>query len=572
MGNLDFERVFRGFVREVETQKVMTAIPTTQPRVTWIRNTAGPLLVLCVLGVFHAVTLRSSEPIFNGDENRHVMTAVYFHDLLADGGYTNPKRHAEQYYLQYPAISVLIWPPLFHAQVGGTMLVFSTAVEVARASILLMAALALVYFYRLVRFTHDERTAAFATLLCGLSPMVFKYSQYVMLEIPTLAWSMAAIFHFVRAVDEDNSRLRDIYIAAVASAFAALTRFDAVFLLPFFVLVIVAKRAWPVVRSKHTWFAAGIAVALVTPYYGVVMKMAGGLHARQAGAAFVAERAASGTWQKLISYPTVLPEQLGWALTACGILGLLFLANSEVRRRIAIYAALLVAVYITFTPLGEHTPRHTIYWVPAFVVFAATGIQRLCQSESLHRLGWACGMALIAFTAAAGIADIRPAARGYSAAAKFIIEESADSRRVMIDGWLDGNFTYHMRHHDPRRRFTVIRCDKVLYNFLCVPGTDFKQYAHSEADVLEAIYRLGPEFIVVETPQIRERVEIAETLRNILRDHPERFRLEREFPVTIETKYLPSFSLKVYRNLKVNPQPDLVGVEMLGLGRTLSAE
>ena len=69
-----------------------------------------PILVLVAL---QFATFEFSEPIFFGDENRHVMTSIFFRDLLADHPLTGLRGYAENYYVQYPALGLLIWPPLF---------------------------------------------------------------------------------------------------------------------------------------------------------------------------------------------------------------------------------------------------------------------------------------------------------------------------------------------------------------------------------------------------------------------------------------------------------------------------
>ena len=53
------------------------------------------------------------EPVFGGDSNRHVVTSIFFRDLLTDtittGHLSNPKDYAERYYEQYPALGLLVW-------------------------------------------------------------------------------------------------------------------------------------------------------------------------------------------------------------------------------------------------------------------------------------------------------------------------------------------------------------------------------------------------------------------------------------------------------------------------------
>ena len=57
------------------------------------------------------------------DESAHFMNALLLRDYLLHGLGTNPFTFAENYYLSYPKIAPLVWPPFFHGSLG----VFSTA-------------------------------------------------------------------------------------------------------------------------------------------------------------------------------------------------------------------------------------------------------------------------------------------------------------------------------------------------------------------------------------------------------------------------------------------------------------
>src|SRR5262245_48082954 len=137
-------------------------------------------LLLGVLAGLHVGHARIGEPFFNNDESRHVMTGVYFRDLAVDAPASELRDYTSRYYLQYPALGLLIWPPMFHAIEGLAMLVFGDSLLTAKLLVGTFAALACWYLFRLVRRTHTPATAALAVLLFGLAPMVFQFTEYVM--------------------------------------------------------------------------------------------------------------------------------------------------------------------------------------------------------------------------------------------------------------------------------------------------------------------------------------------------------------------------------------------------------
>src|SRR5262249_55478177 len=134
----------------------------------------------------------------------------------------DPKGYAVRYYAQYPALGLLVWPPLFHVIEGLAMAAVGTDYVVGRVLVYLFGLLAGVYAYRLALRTHGPAVAVLGLVLFLFAPLVFDYSGYVLLEVPTLAWVLAAVFHFERYLVEE--RPRDAVLACLFAALAALTR------------------------------------------------------------------------------------------------------------------------------------------------------------------------------------------------------------------------------------------------------------------------------------------------------------------------------------------------------------
>jgi hypothetical protein len=547
---------------------------TTQTQTSQWENTAPGawwwiLPALVVVLASHLAIPQPEEPVFYGDENRHVMTGVFFRDLLADQPVTDVQGYAESYYVQYPALGLLVWPPMFHLVEGVAMSVFGTSFLVARFVVALFAMLACVYLFRLVSRTHGAGVAAASVLLFSFTPLVFTYSRQVMLEMPTLAFGLVATFHFVRYLDE--FRRRDIFIAAVASACAALTRFDAVYLLPMFGFLMLARGQFQILLRREVWLATVVAVVLVAPFYLVAASQVGALHAKQATQSVMQEDAGRTLSEKLWFYPSQVPLQVGFALTIAALIGLLRLRDWERRRENLPYVAMLVATWATFTPIAEQDMRHAIYWVPALAVLAWSGVSLLSEGRYRVVLRPALIAGLLWATTSHTVSAPRPNLAGYREAAQWTLDNSAGSERFLFDGWLDGNFTYHVRHLDPQRQHTVLRGDKLFYGFICVPETDFAEYASSEQELLDIIFRYDPKFLIVEEPLPRE-IPAAERFRKLLRSHPENFELAREVPITGRMGNRSEFTLKIYRNLKRNSNPDPnVRFEVRGLNREVGS-
>lgn len=514
------------------------------------------LLVIAALPlVAHFLMQSPAEPIFDGDSNRHVATSVFFRDLLTDMPLSNPKTYAEQYYEQYPALGLLVWPPLFHGVCGLLMLFFGTSTVVARCLIAATFVSSAFSVYRLARRSSDSDTASAVTILFGLFPTVFAYSRDVMLEVPTVCLCLLSIEFFTHWLDQN--RARSLYFAAAFAAFAALTRFDAVLLIPFYACMLTFHGAWKQLRTRHVAFASLLAILILLPVYAVIVREAGKLHLRQATESVggSVDGTANGflASKNLTFYPMALPEQCGNLIAIMCPIGILFALWRSDRKRHSVFFSLTIATYLTFTPLAELRSRHAIYWLPAVAWFAIVAIREMTALVQ-SRFGSGLSRALpltaycLAFAITARTALAQPSWRveGYADAASYVVEHTNQGDKVFFDGWWDGNFTYHVRHLDPTRSRHVVRGDRLLYDFVCVPSTDFQQHVQTDHEILSALIDAGPKFVVIENPQFFQKIEIAEQLRALITAKPELFVPVKNIPVRTSLDFFPAFELQIY--------------------------
>ncbi len=514
------------------------------------------LMIAAIPAAVHLLSIRPAEPVFCGDSNRHVMTSVFFRDLLADGGLGSPKAYAEAYFAQYPALGLLVWPPLFHALCGVLMLIFGTSVVVARGLILASLILAAVCVYRLARRATDADAAALVTIVFLLLPLIFQYGRDVMLEMPSLALCLVSLDQFDRW--HSHGQRRALYAAAFAAALAALTRFDAVLLLLCYLMVFLIRGRWDRLRSWHPVGAAALAILLVAPVYAIILREMGGLHLRQAADSVggAVGGSANGFLQlkNFWFYPAALGEQAGWPVVLLSAAGALTVFVRRQTNPCGVFLALLTATYLTFTPLAELHIRHAIYWLPATAFFAVRGLNSLVLplllsgNSSLRRLLLpAVYAAFLTLTACGTLREPSYRVEGYRKAAEFTLQHTRPGDAIFFDGWWDGNFTYHIRHLDPGRSRTVIRGDRLLYDFLCVPATDFRQHVETDMDILRALTEAAPKFVVIESPQFYQKVEIAQQLRELIRARPDLFVPQETVAVTSTMDHLPAFELRIFR-------------------------
>jgi hypothetical protein len=532
----------------------------------------GPLLsgVLVVLGLAHVAPYVPGEPYFNGDETRHLMTGVYFRDLFLDLPVGNFRDYSIRYYAQYPALGLLVWPPFFYFVEGIWMLILGTCFLAGQVLVGLFAAMACVYLFLLADRTHGRRVAALAALFLGLSPLFFEFSSRVMLEVPALAWGLMAAYHCHRYLEEE--RRLDLALCCLATALCALTRFDGVFLAPFFLVWLAGAGRLRLLLRREVLLGIAGAVLLVAPFYALTAIEMGGAHLKavREGTGETSTRFLAG--ENFVFYPLCIPKQIGWFLAVPALIGFLAALSSARRPASWPYLALMAATYVTFTPMAELEARHALYWVPALAVFAADGCQLITECLPARRpvvLAPLCGVILVGTGWQAWQRE-GLYVRGYEEAARYVIAENRATPVCLFDGFLNGDFIYQVHRHDPARRLWVLRGDKLFYGMLSDPHGGYAEWAENEKEVLRLIDTYDPEFIVVEEPQIFFDLHGARLLRQVLRDHPDRFTLKETFRIASNHGTFRGKQLLVYRNGQRNPKrADLREIKMLGLGGSL---
>ena len=363
------------------TEKNMIS-SSTQPETHASRIRRAILLIVLPVAL-HLVCVRPVEPVFGGDSNRHVVTSIFFRDLLTDtittGHLSNPKDYAERYYEQYPALGLLVWPPLFHGVCGVAMLIFGTSADVARWLVLLSFIVSCWCVYRMARRILDNDLASAVMILYSIAPLIFDYSRDVMLEMPALAMVMVSVDQFDLWLR--GTRRRQLYVAAISAALAALTRFDAAVLIPFYLGMFLLRGGWGRLWSRHVLIASAIAIVLVGPVYLVIAKEMGHLHVRQAAESVGGSE--DGTVNAFLAtknlwyYPVAIVEQSGWPAAVLCVLGFALSLRRSHRLQNSAFIALMVATYVTFSPLAELRARHAIYWMPSVAFFAVCGMEAI---------------------------------------------------------------------------------------------------------------------------------------------------------------------------------------------------
>ncbi len=517
-----------------------------------------PLIAtLIALGALHLIYAPIAEPFKCGDETRHTMTGVFFRDALAElpASAADPRGYATRYYFQYPCLGIIIWPPLFYAVEGVAMYLFGTEYWVGRVCIYGFAIVCAIYTYRLIRRNHDTPTATAAVALLGITPLIFEYCAYILLEIPTLAFVIGSIFHFERYLDHQCKR--DAFLACLLAAFAALTRFDGIVLFPFILMRLGFTHNWRLLNRGPVLMGIACALALTVPYYLFTWKVYG---------SGIEHSVTSGTGYQKTSwlaprnfwlYITYIPEQIGWIATLFSTIGIITSLILD-REKSGVYFAILTATYIIFAPLAEPGSQHAIYWVPALAFFAVRGGMALARGRT--RLACIACILMIAGTAYETLIPLKRSQgkmlyiSGTDQAAKWVLQHAKTDRPICYEGQLNGAFILAMRQNDSDRSKRIMRADKLLYSVYSDPMGGYEEYAKNDMEMIDLLHQYDPEFILIEQNEIFWKTNAGKRLRHVLATYTDEYRLETT--IQFETNYenFAKSPILIYRKLRENPR------------------
>ncbi len=537
----------------------------SQSRGKWL-DLSVLLLLTCATALLFVTAPRAGD-FWWSDAPRHAMDGVFYRDLAANLPLTHLRHWATNYYLQYPAITVLFYPPgfpLIEAVFFGLFGISHTTAQLTVAVFLLVMGCGAYFLSR--RWLN--RPAAFAVaLLCLGVPGIAFWGRQVMLEIPALTflvWGAYWFFHYF-----DSGRPRDLYLVTALLAAGAYTKQTTIFVLPAYLLTLLYVHRKGILRRFEVWCSAACLAASLTPLV-IFTWLWGRTNIQQSvGGDWVeySRRSVSG-W---IYVARQLPHQVGWiVLVLCVLYVTGVLVSSRWRLPAPALCFLLAwigAGYLFFTLIALKEPRHSILLIFPVVLFSVTALVRALPPVLGSIL--AIILALVTFTHTI-IADPVPYVSGYRAAAQYLCSSAPPDSIVLFSGMRDGSFIFNVRSLPECKNMTVIRSDKLLLR-VAVDREKFgvKDLGVSEDSFKTMLRDYGVRYVVLE-PTFWSDLQSMQMLVRVL--HQGQFKLLTSIPVNSNRPHKDS-QLQIYQNVgNVAAGRNLLRIELPVSGITLEGE
>lgn len=491
------------------------------------------------------------------DADRIIMDGIFIHDFLHALGkmdFTHFGFHTlydftTAYYAQYPALSIGYRPPFFPLIEALFLTVFGVNHWAPRLAVTLLALVAVGAWFALIRRLFDRPTAFAATLLLVTSPFIIFWSWFTMLDVPVLSMTLITAYFLYRYTEQQQPRF--LYATVMAFSLALWTKQTAVFMLLWFLPYLYYRKSLrPILTTPSGWGAIILAVILIAPLAAMTLWL-GELNLAQSlgDTKSRLSQVPRYHWANLRVAFDFLFSQVTKPVLSLALLGLVW---SFLRRdgKVLFFVFWLAATYIFFTALNDpKVPRYTIFWVPAFLLFAALCIHYLPEKLHLKSVGMAVVGCIALYQAQLTIHRQQDHSYGYEAAARMAIAQ-ASSPVIFVDALNNGYFTFFVRLNDPLRQFYVLRGDKLLHSSAMEVETWQKVHIQSLDGLRRLFDQFGVSVVVVESRNYAG-LEIHRLLRDWLQTAD--FRLIKKIPVVSTRDRLRHQSLLVYHYLHFKP-------------------
>jgi hypothetical protein len=500
------------------------------------------------------------------DSPRHALNGVFVMDLLRDLPLDDPAGYAYRYYAQYPALTILFYPPLFYAISAPFYALFGVSQEVA----LLVVALHYVAFglgcWRLARFWLDSPGAlAFALLMLVLPEIAF-WGRQVMLEVPAFAFLVWSAVGFLKHWREGSRA--GLYWAAALLVLAMYTKISVAYVGLVYAILLLWRHRLALFRQRDAWAVLVLSAVGLIPLVVLTLKF-GQANVQSVGgvADAVASRASLDGW---LWYARQFPGQLGWPLLVTGLAGLVW-ALARQRQApwfagVRFWLLWLVVGYVFYSLIDLKEARHSVYLLPALVFFAVGAAQALLPRP------YSSAALLVLLSATAAITVFtRPVyyVDGYARAVDEITKLAPKDSVVLFSGYRDGAFIFNLREREDRRDLSVLRADKILLSLAVRRELGVEEKPMTDEQLAQLINDSGVHYVVTQ-PGFWTDLEAMRRFERVVTSP--QFELVARIPTPANFNAHES-ELVIYRNLgPVGPKPDKLNIELKIINRQITVQ
>ena len=524
------------------------------------RNLVGHFLVSVVaICLFMANT--SYDGLWHPDAPSHALNGVFYMDMIQEGGFLHPITYAERYYVQYPALTIGMYPPIFYTIEAILFTAFGVSALSARLAVLSFTLLGVNIFFLLCRMWFPLWLSVVSGVLYLLQPATLFGQRNVMVEMPALAMSIIAIY-FLCVASEKGAGWACFW-APLFAALAFLTKQNTIFLLLIWCVWLIAGRKWNLAKSGHFVTGVFVGAIVLVPWVFINLTVS---RSYVTAFAFQEYHLLSNCLYYLkhcsdiISYPIALLSFISIMLWP------------KLRQHTGYKFGLLwgFSVLLCISIMEFTEPRYAVFLVPPMIVLSVYVLRFAGEKFRVvlsRRRVYPALLAVLIFLhlnpdRVWGGRDIQ----GFHEVADFVVRDR-ECVSVFYDGYFDEAFIFHMRARDKDRRVFVFRASKLVFSTMMIVDLAYNELIKQPSEFLAVLDRYSIKYLVQEERDLMN-TRANKRLREWIQ-RPE-FRLLREYPVV--EKGMNGFgNLLVFEYLGYEAKPmTQVELDMPIMGRKIS--
>lgn len=488
---------------------------------------------------------------YQGDAPRHAANGLFWWDFLTSFP-VNPFEFALSYYARYPVINPTSYPPVFYLLEGAAFSLFGASPFVAKGLVLAFALSVGLYMTAWLRRWISEE-AGWGGALLLLQPIVIGWSNAIMLNVPSMAMDLAALYHTRRWLEAPASR--QIYPAALFTVLAILTYFPSGIVALVILAWVVAERRWMVLKDPRTLTLAFVFALILLLLAFVAVRWAPTYVAQVFPSADRVLRLDQWTY-----YLKELPAVLTTPLLGFVLLSIVVGAcDRRWRREVKLVIVWGTVCYVALSYMLAKDTRYALLLVPPAVVLSVVGLVSVVHwgAARFGRSPSWCFLAAIAVLLAFHVSTVWmsplvrvPVVEGFQEVVAFF-EREAPKERIFYDGFHNGVFSFYMRAKDPEFRRGVVLGNKLLYASAIYLNSRLTERISSPAEVVEVLRtECGCQWLAIERSEGSDQIAAAKYLRQAVAG-PE-FQFVKSFPILAHG----TTQVDVYRFLLSAQKPD----------------
>ncbi|NOQ14759.1 MAG: 4-amino-4-deoxy-L-arabinose transferase [Methyloprofundus sp.] len=509
---------------------------------TWLKTHGIALLILALAT---AAMFLNSPHMGNfswSETSRNALNGVFVRDFIRDFPISDPVGYATQYYLKYPALTILFYPPLFYFLSAPFYSLFGVSHTTALIPVMLSYFALGAGTYFLCRRWFSWGVAVGGALLLMGAPEIALWSRQVMLDIPCFAFLVCAVCFLFRYLD--SHKPSDIYIATLLFLCALYIKQTVIFMGMVWVTVFFLCHGRKLLSVRHIWFvSAGFVIGLI-PLIIITVKF--GAQNIESVLDSSNPNVASSALYEWVWYMMQFPAQLGWPVIILAIAGLLLSLLSKTnrlpKRDMIVLGIWFLTGYLFFSAIDLKGARLDIFIFLPLVIIALLPIERLISGSLKPIVSITLGISMVIITL---MTQLVPKVSGYKQAVDVIADIAHKNSVVLFSGYRDGSFIFNMRAREDRHDLSILRADKILLEVKLQRKSGVIEKGYSEDEIANMLNNYGVHYIVAQSDFWTDIEQMAR-LQRVLRSD----RFEEIMRIPTRSNYNnKDRELRIYRNL-----------------------